>query len=113
VRAVERGHESRMGIAAEKRNLEIRGSTEVFPRKTRQSVDDKVGYSVKRDEKGNIMRYKARLVIHGFNFGFEYWDTYSPVVRIITTLLVLLMALLLGLDGRHVVVGTTLLNSTL
>jgi transposase InsO family protein len=72
-------------------------------------------YSVKRDEKGNILRYKARLVIHGFKqrFGFEYWDTYSPVVRIITMLLVLLIALLLGLDARHVDVETAFLNSPL
>ncbi|OWZ09920.1 polyprotein [Phytophthora megakarya] len=30
---------------------------------------------VKRDEHGEILRYKARLVVHGYKqrFGFEYW----------------------------------------
>ncbi|KAE9298600.1 hypothetical protein PF001_g15852 [Phytophthora fragariae] len=70
---------------------------------------------IKRDENSNILRYKARLVIHGFKqrFGFEYWDTYSPVVRIVTMLLVLLIELLLGLDARHNDVETAFLNSLL
>ncbi|KAE9289052.1 hypothetical protein PR003_g25654 [Phytophthora rubi] len=72
-------------------------------------------FVIKRDENGNILRYKARLVIHGFKqrFGFEYWDTYSPVVRITTMLLILLIALLLNLDARHVDVETAFLNSPL
>ncbi|POM71273.1 LOW QUALITY PROTEIN: Polyprotein [Phytophthora palmivora] len=38
---------------------------------------------IKRDKHGEIKRFKARLVVHGFKqpFGREYWKTYSPVVR--------------------------------
>ncbi|POM65706.1 Polyprotein [Phytophthora palmivora] len=59
---------------------------------------------IKRDENGNILRYKARLVIHGFKqrFGVEYWDTYSPVVRIVTSVV-----------ARHIDVETAFLNSSL
>ena len=39
---------------------------------------------VKRDAQGNVERYKARLVVQGFGqqFGFDYDETYSPVIRI-------------------------------
>lgn len=39
--------------------------------------------ALKRDEHGNIKRYKARLVIHGFKqeFGVNFHETYAPVVR--------------------------------
>jgi Reverse transcriptase (RNA-dependent DNA polymerase) len=38
-------------------------------------------YTIKRDLKGNIIRYKARLVAQGFCqvFGIDYTDTYSLV----------------------------------
>ena len=39
--------------------------------------------AVKRDAQGNVERYKARLVVQGFGqqFGFDYDETYSPVIR--------------------------------
>src|SRR5271167_622425 len=39
---------------------------------------------VKRDAQGNFERYKARLVVQGFGqqFGFDYDEAYSPVIRI-------------------------------
>ncbi|OWY90779.1 Retrotransposon protein, Ty1-Copia subclass [Phytophthora megakarya] len=41
---------------------------------------------IKRDEHGNVLRYKARLVIHGYQqkYGLQYHKTYSPVARLIT-----------------------------
>ncbi|POM75944.1 putative transposable element [Phytophthora palmivora] len=76
--------------------------------KKQKSLDDKRVkllttkwvFCIKRDENGNILRYKARLVIHGCKqrFRVDYCDTYSLVVRIVTMLLVLLIASLLGLE---------------
>ncbi|KAE9282617.1 hypothetical protein PR003_g27360 [Phytophthora rubi] len=40
-------------------------------------------FAVKKDERGRIKRFKARLVIHGFKqqLGINYTETYAPVIR--------------------------------
>ena len=40
----------------------------------------------KRNEKNDILRYKARLVAQGFSQrpGIDYEETYSPVMDVIT-----------------------------
>ncbi|KAE8900463.1 hypothetical protein PF005_g12327 [Phytophthora fragariae] len=49
----------------------------------RKAITCRWVYAVKRDERGRIKRYKARLVIHGFKqlAGLEYTETYAPVIR--------------------------------
>ncbi|KAE8885345.1 hypothetical protein PF007_g10650 [Phytophthora fragariae] len=70
---------------------------------------------VKRDEKGVIQRFKARLAVRGFlqKFGIDYLTTYSPVVRIESVRLVMILALMQGLDCRHVDFVTAFLNGEL
>ncbi|OWZ03552.1 polyprotein [Phytophthora megakarya] len=70
---------------------------------------------VKRNEKGDIDRHKARLAIKGYKqkYGLDYLETYSPVVRIESVRLILLLALLLGLECRHVDFVTAFLNGVL
>ena len=43
-------------------------------------------FTIKRDQNGNIIRFKARLVAQGFTqvFGVDYSDTYSPVMNMTT-----------------------------
>lgn len=38
---------------------------------------------MKRDERGRVTRFKARLVIHGFKQqrGVNYTETFAPVIR--------------------------------
>ncbi|KAE9233117.1 hypothetical protein PF004_g9734 [Phytophthora fragariae] len=70
---------------------------------------------VKRDEKGVIQRFKARLAVRGFlqKFGIDCLTTYSPVVRIESVRLVMILALMQGLDCRHVDFVTAFLNGEL
>ncbi|XP_060217108.1 uncharacterized mitochondrial protein AtMg00820-like [Lycium barbarum] len=75
-------------IQAELTSLEKR---EVFGPIVRTPEDVKpVGYKwvfvQKRNEKGEVVRYKARLVAQGFSQrpGIDYVETYSPVVDAIT-----------------------------
>ena len=56
-------------------------------------------YTVKKDLKGVIVRYKARLVVQGFFqiFGVDYTDTYSPVAKFVSIRIILALCVLLGL----------------
>ena len=56
-------------------------------------ISSKWVFSYKRDDKGNIIKYKARLVARGFSqiYGVDYEETFSPTLkqdslRIITNL---------------------------
>ncbi|POM60090.1 polyprotein [Phytophthora palmivora] len=70
---------------------------------------------LKRNEKGEIERHKARLAIKGYRqkYGLNYLETYPPVVRIESVRLVLLLSLLLGLECRHVDFVTAFQNGVL
>ena len=56
-------------------------------------------YTIKKDLKGVIIRYKARLVVQGFFqiFGVDYTDTYSPVAKFVSIRIILALSVQLGL----------------
>ena len=70
-------------------------------------------YSVKKDLKGNISRYKARLVAQGFFqvFGIDYTDTYSPVAKFVSIRILLAISVQLGLIIHTMDVDTAFLNA--
>ncbi len=49
----------------------------------RKAIGCRWVFRIKRDEDGNVLRYKARLVAQGFSQrpGVDYEETYAPVVR--------------------------------
>ena len=58
----------------------------------------------KRDPLGTIIKWKARLNVHGgqTTHGDHYWDTYAPVVQWLTVRIVLILSLLENLHNRSI-----------
>ena len=69
----------------------------------------------KRKVDGSIVKYKARLVIKGYRKaeGLDYFDTYSPVTRISSIRMVLVIAALRNLEIHQMDVKTSFLNGEL
>jgi hypothetical protein len=63
-------------------------------------VGNKWVFKIKHDSEGKVIRYKAGLVAKGFTqtYGFNYTETFSPVVRHST--LRLLLSLAVQLDWK-------------
>jgi hypothetical protein len=54
--------------------------------KGKKAIDCKWVFKIKRDETGNLDKYKARLVVKGCSQrpGIDYGETYAPVARLTT-----------------------------
>lgn len=65
-------------------------------------------FKIKRDEHGNAARYKARLVAKGYvqEYGVDFFQTYAPVLKIVTARLFLNLAAKLDFEVSHVDVKT-------
>ena len=64
---------------------------------------------------GTIDKYKARLVIKGYRQreGLDYFGTYSPVTRITSIRMILVIAALRNLEVHRMDVKTAFLNGDL
>lgn len=84
-------------------------------RPKRKIIPCKWVYKVKTDEHGNITRYKARLVIKGFNQveGVDYHETFSPVVRHSSLRTLFALAAEMDLKMHQFDVDTAFLNGDL
>jgi hypothetical protein len=72
-------------------------------------------FKVKRDEQGNVVRHKARLVVKGYaqHQGIDYDEVFAPVARMETIRLVLAVAAQKGWQVHHMDVKTAFLNGDL
>jgi len=72
-------------------------------------------FDVKRDAAGNIVKFKARLVIQGFSqeFGVDYYDTFSPTVKIKSIKFLLAIAAQDNLEIQQLDFKTAFLNAGL
>ena len=64
---------------------------------------------------GTIDKYKARLVVKGYRQkeGLDYFDTYSPVMRITSIRVLVAIAAVYGLEIHQMDVKTAFLNGEL
>lgn len=78
-------------------------------------VDCKWVFTIKNDEFGNPLRYKARLVARGFSQQYlqDYNETFAPVARISSFRFILAFSNQFNLLIHHMDVKTAFLNGTL
>ena len=69
----------------------------------------------KRDEHGNVVKYKARLTPQGCyqTFGVDFMDTYAPVARMTTVRFILALSVLLPLKVSTIDFQNAFLNAPL
>ena len=72
-------------INKELKNMEEKKVFEIVNEvpKEKNLISCKWVFSYKRNDKGNITKYKARLVARGFSqvYGVDYVDTFSPTLK--------------------------------
>ena len=82
---------------------------------SRQVVSNKFVLKHKKNEIGQIVRLKARLVARGFSqiYGVDYLDTYAPVVKLASIRILLAIAAIYGLEIHQMDVVTAFLAGEL
>jgi histone deacetylase 1/2 len=72
-------------------------------------------YKIKRHVDGQIVRYKARLVAHGFSQqeGIDYLETFGPMIKPTMVRLVLTIVVSYGWEVHQLDVHNAFLNDIL
>ena len=67
----------------------------------------------KLNERGQVVRHKARLVIQGFKqqYGLDFFDTFAPVAKMASVRLVLAIAAVMDLELHQLDVNTAFLQA--
>jgi hypothetical protein len=106
-------------VDAEWNSLIKNETWEVVPKpkglRDRDIVSSKFVFKIKLDSKGDIERYKARLVARGFTQteGINYEETFAPVARMTSMRVMFAMSAEQDLELDHMDVMTAYLNSVL
>jgi hypothetical protein len=87
----------------------------VLPLPNQNTIGCKWVFRIKRHADGTFERYKARLVAKGFHqqFGVNYEETYSPVIKPTTVCTVLSIAISAGWKIHHIDIQNAFLHGTL
>ncbi|KAG8478945.1 hypothetical protein CXB51_028950 [Gossypium anomalum] len=81
----------------------------------RKVISCKWVFKVKRHADGSVARYKGRLVVKGYlqEAGIDFYETFSPVVKPTTILIVLSLAVKFNWSLRQVNINNVFLNGDL
>jgi histone deacetylase 1/2 len=81
----------------------------------RRPIGCKWVFRIKENPDGSINKYKARLVAKGFSQepGFDYKETFSPVVKPVTIRIILTLALSFQWDIQQIDINNAFLNGFL
>jgi hypothetical protein len=81
----------------------------------RQAIPCKWVYKTKCDENGNIIKYKARVVVKGFlqKEGRDYDETFAPVMKYTSLRILLAIATIQNLEIQQFDVDSAFLNAPL
>ena len=85
----------KQAIDVELENLKAAGTWEIVERPEGVNVvDSKWVFRMKKDAKGKVIKWKARLVARGFTqiYGVNYFETFAPVVRLALIRIILAIA---------------------
>lgn len=87
----------------------------VDPPPSHRPIGLKWVYKVKRDERGAIVKYKARLVVKGYvqQAGIDFEEVFPLVARMESVRLLLAVAAHAGWGVHHMVVKSAFLNGEL
>jgi len=116
IRHPTRGKQWEKAILDEYNSLIKNRTWELVPRPpNRRIISCKWALKHKRDERGRIVRLKARLVARGFSqiYGTDYLDTYAPVVKLASIRILLAIAAVYGLEIHQMDVVTAFLAGDL
>ncbi|OWZ14145.1 polyprotein [Phytophthora megakarya] len=105
-------------MLAERHSLKGQNTWKLVPReaaKDKKVITCRWVFAVKRDERGHIKRFKARLVIHGFKqeLGVNYNGTFAPVIRFETLRAAIYYAVKRGCEVLQIDVKTAFLYGDL
>lgn len=81
----------------------------------RQTIGCRWVFRIKENPDGSINKYKARLVAKGYHqqLGFDFNQTFSPVVKPVTIRVILTLALTYGWTLQQIDVNNAFLNGLL
>jgi hypothetical protein len=100
-------------------SLRLHGTWKEIPRRSvprsHRVISCRWVYTAKADADGNVARFKARLVIHGFRqrHGVDFDETYAPVVRFDSIRAILYYAVRRGWQVLQFDVKTAFLHGNL
>ncbi|PKU76601.1 Retrovirus-related Pol polyprotein from transposon TNT 1-94 [Dendrobium catenatum] len=106
----------RAAMSQEFQALQTQGTWDLIPPHPTQNVlGCKWTYRIKLKSDGTVARYKARLVAKGFNqqHGIDYTETFSPVAKIPTVRIFILIALHFKWDIHQLDVSNAFLHGKL